>query len=163
MSLELILQLKTWISLQYYQNLNLILIDLSVTSNQVYDYMVFVRIALQFHNKTHQIRRDWNHVNEMKQFPKFWARYTVFLFLWVCFMACWTECKALYTSTTAVWLILLILNTLNVHRDIKRQRLDPNLTIKRKEALVLREEDTGWRSPGNAANVKQTDALGGFV
>lgn len=29
--------------------------------------------------------------------------------------------------------------------------------------MVLREEDSGWRSPGNAANVKQADALGGFV
>lgn len=69
-----------------------------ILSNQVYDSMVLVRIALQFHNKTREIRRDWNHVNDMKQIPKFWARYTVFLFLWVCFMTCWTECKALYTS-----------------------------------------------------------------
>lgn len=38
---------------------------------------------------------------------------------------------------------------------------NPNLTIKRKEVLVLRE-DSGLGSPGNAANVRQTGALGGF-
>lgn len=75
-----------------------------ILSNQVYDYMVFVRIALQFHNK--HIRSDVTEIMSTRwnKFPNF-ELYTLSLFLWVCFMACWTEWKALYISTTAVRLI----------------------------------------------------------